>query len=93
MPPTFRPHVTLKPNLDEPEADATGALKSLVSAQPSIDSTFTSVGHEATYFRALYLVPEPSEYLVAIHRTVLGARSLEGWQFEPPPEPALRRDQ
>jgi hypothetical protein len=82
--PTLRPHVTLIPNLDEPEPDATEeALKSLMSAQPSIDLTFTSVGHETTYFRALYLVPEPSEQLVFVHRTIRGARSLEGERFEP----------
>ena len=41
------------------------------------------LGHEETYFRALYLVPEPSEQLVALHFAVQRLWSPDPWQFRP----------
>jgi 2'-5' RNA ligase len=79
----FEPHVTLVPNVESVKETAAEALTSLAAAMPPIDLNFASLGHEETYFRALYLVPEPSEQLVALHQAVLRLWSLDPWQFRP----------
>jgi len=79
----FEPHVTLVPNVESVEEAAAEALTSLAAAMTPIDLNFASLGHEETYFRALYLVPEPSEQLVALHQAVQRLWSLDPWQFRP----------
>ena len=79
----FEPHVTLVPNVELVEEAAAEALTSLAAAMTPIDLNFASLGHEETYFRALYLVPEPSEQLVALHQAVQRLWPLHPWQFRP----------
>jgi 2'-5' RNA ligase len=79
----FQPHVTLVPNVESGEKASAEALRSLAAAMTSIDLNFASLGHEETYFRALYLVPEPVEQLVALHQAVQRLWSLDPWQFRP----------
>lgn len=82
--PAFQPHVTLIPNIDDSGAGARAvALASQAAATSPVDLTFASVGQEETYFRALYLIPEPSEQLVAVRESLLGLGSLEPWSFRP----------
>jgi 2'-5' RNA ligase len=78
----FEPHVTLVPNVESRE-EAAATLTSLAAAMTPIDLNFASLGREETYFRALYLVPEPSEQLVALHQAVQRLWSLDPWQFRP----------
>jgi 2'-5' RNA ligase len=80
---TYAPHVTLVPNIESDEAGAEEALASAVTATTPIDLTFASVGHEQTYFRALYLVPQPSERLVALHHVIRHLWSFGPMQFQP----------
>jgi 2'-5' RNA ligase len=79
----FQPHITLVPNVQPGEEAAPEALTSLAAARTPIDLNFASLGHEGTYFRALYLVPEPSEQLVALHQAVQRLWSTDPWQFQP----------
>jgi 2'-5' RNA ligase len=58
--PRFPPHITLAPTFDSATGAAAPALRSLVADTPPVDVALTAVGHEPTYFRALYLVAEPS---------------------------------
>jgi 2'-5' RNA ligase len=78
----FEPHVTLVPNVESGE-EAAATLTSLAAAMTPIDLNFASLGHEETYFRTLYLVPEPSEQLVALHQAVQRLWPLDPWQFRP----------
>jgi 2'-5' RNA ligase len=79
----FPPHVTLVPNIESDEASAEEDLMSSVTSTTPIDLTFASLEHEPTYFRALYLVPRPSERLVALHLAIHDLWSFDTWQFEP----------
>lgn len=79
----FEPHVTLVPNVESGEEAAAATLTSLAAAMTPIDLNFASLGVEDTYFRALYLVPEPSEQLVALHQAVQRLWSLDPWPFRP----------
>lgn len=79
----FQPHITLAPNVESGEQAAAEALTSLAAAITPIDLNFASLGHDETYFRALTLVPEPSEQLVALHQAVQRLWSPDPWQFRP----------
>jgi 2'-5' RNA ligase len=79
----FQPHVTLVANVDSVADSAAEALTSLTAAMTPIDVRFTAIGHEQTYFRALYLRPEPSAQLAAVHEAVQRAWALDPWRFRP----------
>jgi 2'-5' RNA ligase len=81
--PRFQPHVTLAPSFDSAIDAAGQTLGSLVADTPPVDVTFTAVGHEQTYFRALYLQAEPSAQLMALHEAAQRAWALAHWPFMP----------
>ena len=81
--PRFPPHITLAPTFDSATGAAAPALRSLVADTPPVDVALTAVGHEPTYFRALYLVAEPSAPLAALRETVHRALAPGSWRFTP----------
>jgi 2'-5' RNA ligase len=80
---SFQPHVTLAANVDAVVDAAAEALTSLAAAMTPVDVRFTAIGHEQTYFRSLYLLPEASAQLIAVHEAVQRVRALDSWQFRP----------
>lgn len=66
MPLGLQPHVTLAATFDSPEDAAAQTLKAVTAAMSPVDVTFTAIGHDQTYFRSLYLLPEPSAQLTAL---------------------------
>jgi 2'-5' RNA ligase len=64
--PRLQPHVTLAATFDSPEDAAAQTLKAVTAAMSPVDVTFTAIGHDQTYFRSLYLLPEPSAQLTAL---------------------------
>jgi 2'-5' RNA ligase len=78
--PRFQPHVTMVTTFDSDEDAAVHTLKSLVANVPPFDVTFSTLGHEEAYFRALYLLAEPSAQLTALHQA--GQRA---WALAPSP--------
>jgi 2'-5' RNA ligase len=81
--PRFHPHVTLAPTFDSAADVAAQTLEPLVAETGPVGVTFTAVGHEQTYFRALYLLAEPSAQLTALHQAVQNAVAPEPWPFMP----------
>jgi 2'-5' RNA ligase len=78
--PRFQPHVTMVPTFDSDEDVAIHTLKSLVADVLPFDVTFSALGHEEVYFRALYLIADPSAQLMALHQA--GRRV---WALAPSP--------
>jgi 2'-5' RNA ligase len=66
--PRFQPHVTVAVTFDAVEDAAAQALALLVAEVPPVDLTFDAIGHEATYFRALYLRAMPARQLLALQQ-------------------------
>lgn len=81
--PRFSPHVTLTPTFDSPLEQAAQTLTALVAGLPAVEVTFAAAGHEQAYFRALYLLPEPSAELTAIHEAAQRAWDMGPWAFQP----------
>jgi len=82
--PQFQPHITLVPTFDSTGDAAAQMIRLIAASMPPVDVTFTAIGHEQTFFRSLYLVPEPSAQLTAQHETAQRAWALDrGWPFMP----------
>lgn len=64
--PRFQPHVTVLVTLDAACDVVARRLASLVADMPPVELTFTTIGHEETYFRSLYLHAAPSTQLQAL---------------------------
>lgn len=81
--PRFQPHVTLAPAFDAAGGAAAQALTSQVAGMPPVDVAFNSIGHEQTYFRALYLLAGFPAQLTALQEAVQPAFALGPWPFMP----------
>jgi 2'-5' RNA ligase len=78
--PVFAPHVTLVDAFDGPEAEVARGLERLVAGVAPFEVSLAEFGHEAAYFRSLYLRAEPSARLTALHEA--GERA---WALDLPP--------
>ena len=82
--PRFQPHITLAATFDAAANSAAKTLRSMVADTPPADETFTTLGHEPTYFRSLYLLPEPSAQLMSLHEAAHRTWATgPGWPFMP----------
>jgi len=81
--PRFQPHLTLAPTFEATADAAAQALSSLIGDTPPVDVTFTAVGHERAYFRALYLAAEPSTQLTTLQEAARRTLAPEPWHFTP----------
>ena len=83
--PRFQPHVTVLVTLDAACDTAARKLASLVARMPPVELTFTTIGHQQTYFRSLYLHAAPSMQLQALQEAGRQAFALDRL----PPAPHL----
>jgi 2'-5' RNA ligase len=83
--PRFQPHVTVLVTLDAACDVAARRLASLVADMPPVELTFTTIGHEETYFRSLYLHAAPSAQLQTLQEAGRQAFALDRL----PPAPHL----
>lgn len=81
--PRFQPHVTLAPTLNSAADMAAQTLTSRVARISPVDLVFDDIGHEHTYFRALYLLARSSPQLTALQEEVQQALAPEPWPFMP----------
>jgi len=75
--PRFQPHVTVLVTLDTAKDAAARTLTSLVAEVPPLKLTFTTIGHDETYFRSLYLHAAPSAQFQALQKAGQRAFALD----------------
>lgn len=75
--PRFQPHVTVAVTFDAAEDAAAQTVALLAAEVPPVDLTFDAIGHEAAYFRALYLRAMPARQLLVLQQAAQRAWALD----------------